>query len=76
VISAANVLAADHGYIRDRRLRIGMDECSVVAILGKPEATVREFAHVYRDAVKVEGSLEVRKTGGSTSDWQRSPPKS
>jgi hypothetical protein len=35
------------------------------------EATVREFAHVYRDAVKVEGSLEVRKTGGSTSDFRR-----
>jgi hypothetical protein len=27
------------------------------------EATVREFAHVYRDAVKVEGSLEIRNTG-------------
>jgi hypothetical protein len=39
------------------------------------EATVREFAHVYKDAVKVEGSLVVRKTGGSTSDWQRLPPK-
>ena len=38
-------------------------------------ATVREFAHVYKDAVKVEGSLEVRKTGGSTSNWQQSLPK-
>ena len=37
------------------------------------EDTVREFAHVYKDAVKVEGSLEVRKLQASTSDWQRSP---
>jgi hypothetical protein len=44
--------------------------------LAQTEDTVREFAHVYRDAVKVEGSLEIRKTGSSTSDWQRSPPKS
>jgi hypothetical protein len=27
------------------------------------EDTARQFAHVYTDAVKVEGSLEVRKTG-------------
>jgi hypothetical protein len=38
--------------------------------------TVREYAHVYKDAVKVEGSLEVRKTVGSTSDFQHLPPKS
>ena len=37
------------------------------------EDTVRGFAHVYRDAVKVEGSLEIRKTGRSTSDVLRSP---
>jgi hypothetical protein len=40
------------------------------------EATVREYAHVYKDAEKLEGSLEVRKTVGSTSDWQQLPPKS
>jgi hypothetical protein len=40
------------------------------------EATVREYAHVYKDAEKLEGSLEVRKTVGSTSDWQHLPPKS
>ena len=39
------------------------------------EATVREYAHVYKDAVKIEGTLEIRKTGGSTSDWLRSLPK-
>jgi hypothetical protein len=36
------------------------------------EDTVREYAHVYKDAVKVEGSLEIRKLMGRTSDWQRS----
>ena len=40
------------------------------------EATVREYAHVYKDAEKLEGSLEVRKTLGSTSAFQHSPPKS
>ena len=28
---------------------------------------VREYAHVYKDAVKVEGSLEVRKTWGDST---------
>jgi hypothetical protein len=27
----------------------------------------------YRDAVKVEGTLEVRQDLGGTSDWQRKP---
>jgi hypothetical protein len=40
------------------------------------EATVREFAHVYKDAEKVEGSLEIRKPTDSTSGWQHLPPKS
>jgi hypothetical protein len=40
------------------------------------EATIREYAHVYKDAAKVEGSLEVRKLMGSTSAWQQSQPKS
>jgi hypothetical protein len=35
------------------------------------EATVREFAHVYRDAIKVEGTLEIRKPLGSMSAWRR-----
>jgi len=35
------------------------------------EATVREYAHVYKDAEKLEGSLEVRKKVGSTSDFQQ-----
>jgi hypothetical protein len=35
------------------------------------EDTVREFAHVYKDAVKVEGSLEIRTPLGSTSDFRR-----
>jgi hypothetical protein len=40
------------------------------------EAEVREYAHVYKDAEKVEGSLEIRKIQGSTSAWQHSPPTS
>jgi hypothetical protein len=40
------------------------------------EDTVRQFVHIYKNAVKVEGSLEVRELVGSTSDWQHSPPKS
>ena len=39
------------------------------------EDTARQFAHVYKDAEKVEGSLEIRKVQGSTSDWQRLPPR-
>lgn len=41
VIKQAQVPAQDIGYIRERRLRIGMDECSVVAALGKPTALNR-----------------------------------
>jgi hypothetical protein len=40
------------------------------------ENTVREFAHVYKDAEKVEGSLEIRKLIGRTSDWLHSLPPS
>jgi len=32
--------------------------------------TEEQAAH-YKDAVKVEGSLEVRRPLGTTSDWQR-----
>ena len=32
------------------------------------EADVREYAHVYKDAEKVEGSLEIRTVKQSTSD--------
>lgn len=41
IVAAAQVPANEHGYIRDRRLRIGMDECSVVAALGKPDVLNR-----------------------------------
>jgi len=30
-----------------------------------------ESAKAYRDAVKVEGSLEVRRSLGQTADWQK-----
>lgn len=35
------------------------------------EDTVREYGHVYKDAEKIEGTLEIRKPSCSTSDWQR-----
>jgi hypothetical protein len=38
-----------------------------------PENTVKEFVQVYKDAEKVEGSLEIREvTDQSTSDFLRS----
>jgi hypothetical protein len=36
------------------------------------EDTVREYAHVYKDAEKIEGSLEIRKPLGTASDFTRS----
>lgn len=41
VLDKAGIPTQDVGYIRDRRLRLGMDECSVVAIMGKPSALNR-----------------------------------
>lgn len=41
VLAQVRIPASDVGYIRERRLRIGMDECSVVAVLGKPDAINR-----------------------------------
>jgi hypothetical protein len=38
-----------------------------------PEATVGEFMHVYKDAVKIEDSAEIRKPVGSMSAFQQSP---
>jgi hypothetical protein len=37
------------------------------------EATVREYAHVYGNAEKIEETLEIRKPLGSTSGFRRSP---
>ena len=37
------------------------------------EETVRQFAHTYRDAVKVDGSLERRRPLGVTSDFLKRP---
>jgi hypothetical protein len=37
------------------------------------EDTVREFAHVDRDALKVEGSLEVRNTGARPATFSTRP---
>ena len=35
-----------------------------------------ESAARYKDAEKIEGTLEIRRPSGSTSDFQRSPPTS
>ena len=40
------------------------------------EDTVRQFAHVYRDAEKIPNTLEIRPSLGSTSSFQRSLRKS
>jgi hypothetical protein len=45
-------------------------------LLAHDRNTAREFAHVYKDAEKVEGSLEIRKLIGRTTDWLRSLPPS
>jgi hypothetical protein len=37
------------------------------------EDTVKQFAQVYRDAERIEGTLEIRETLGSTSAFQTSP---
>ena len=40
------------------------------------EDTIRQFAHVYRDAEKIPNTLEIRQSLGSTSSFQQSPRKS
>lgn len=72
VIAAAKIPANDHGYIRDRRLRVGMDECSVVAILGKPDTLNRtnfsggrDDQFVYRDK-----GIYVYTRNGIVRAWQ------
>jgi hypothetical protein len=72
VISAANVLAADHGYIRDRRLRIGMDECSAVASLGKPDGLNRtNYASGRHDQLVYRGKgIYVYTQNGTVHAWQ------
>ena len=40
------------------------------------EDHVCAFAHIYRDAVKVEWTREVRRSLGLTSDFMRSKPPS
>ena len=72
VIAAAQVPANDHGYIRERRVRIGMTECAVFAALGKPDtansthrAQGRSTQLVYR-----EKRMYVYTEGGVVQSWQ------
>lgn len=41
VTEQSRVPANDVPYIRERRLRVGMDECSAVAAMGKPDTVNR-----------------------------------
>jgi len=72
VISVAGIPKADIPYIRDRRLKVGMDECSVVAIYGKPAALNRtnhaggrSDQFVYRDR-----GVYVYTENGIVRAWQ------
>lgn len=72
VIAAARISPVDQGYIVNRRLRIGMDECSVVAVLGKPDALNRTNHRggrsdqlVYRDK-----RIYVYTDNGVVRSWQ------
>jgi hypothetical protein len=72
VVSKAQVPAIDHGGILDRRLRIGMDECSVVAILGKPNDLNRtNTAGGRRDQLVYRAKrLYVYTVNGIVQAWQ------
>lgn len=72
VVDRANIPADDQGYIRERRLRVGMDECSVVAILGKPDtmnrtndARGRSSELIYKDK-----GIFVYTANGVVRAWQ------
>lgn len=72
VLTAAQVSTTDHGYIRERRIRIGMSECALFAALGKPEAANsthtargRSTQFVYR-----QKGLYVYTDDGLVKAWQ------
>ena len=58
--------AEDVKYTFDRKFAVKGAGSFMTFVMGLPN----------KDAVKVEGSLEVRKTVGSTSDFEHLPPKS
>jgi len=69
---ATDIKANDQGYIRERRIRIGMTQCAVVAALGRPSAvnnthTARSQTSqmVYRDR-----GIYVYTDNGIVRSWQ------
>lgn len=68
VMGRANIPSADVGAIRQGRLSLGMDECSAIAILGKPDSVVRTDDGgqlVYR-----EKKVFVHTANGVVRAWQ------
>lgn len=73
VIDRSGIPSQDIGYIRERRLRVGMDECGVAATLGKPDGGMNRTNHaqgrsdqwVYR-----ERRMYVYTENGIVRAWQ------
>ena len=71
-LKVARTPASDAGYIRERRIRVGMDECSVVAALGKPDALNRtNNAYGRRDQLVYQSKrMYVYTENGIVRAWQ------
>jgi hypothetical protein len=68
IVARANVPSGDVRSIRARKLSLGIDECSAIAILGKPDSMVRTGESnqlVYR-----ERSIYVFTDNGVVRAWQ------
>jgi hypothetical protein len=72
VIAAAQVRANDHGYIREGRVRIGMNECAVFAALGKPDAANSTHTAQGRSTQLVyrEKRMYIYTEKGVVQSWQ------
>ena len=70
VLERANIPADDHRYIRERRLHLGLDECSVVAILGKPDALKPDGSARGRELVYRARGISVYTDNGAVRAWE------
>jgi hypothetical protein len=71
VVARANIPAGDVRYIKQKRLSIGMDECSAVAILGKPDAAVTDVAgEMSKQLVYRQRGIYVFTDNGVVRAWQ------
>jgi hypothetical protein len=71
VVARANIPAGDVGYIRQKRLVNGMDECSAVAILGKPDAAVADaVGDMGKQLVYRQRGIFVYTDKGVVRAWQ------